>query len=246
MSATIKIADQQVTLGDFSGYKFLEATALLGEIVEAIPLADEQISAYTQRWLADNGSERILDRAAARYMLGTSIDPITDAEWDASDQKLTLSKSPDGNVAMMRAFPVVYKHARTQVERLLCLIATPNSKLEDHDAQGKSSDELYVAGGPVHEMRRLILHRAGVADQARLVLGSMRQLAEEMQAADLGEQMGEFRTAVKALADAIGDNAAAAKRDDEGPSDESESDTEPSVPVSEPSSSTLSSPATPA
>jgi hypothetical protein len=142
----------------------------------------------------------VLDRAAATYLFGQErLEQISEEAWAASDQKLRLAKSPDGNAAFMRAFPSVYKHARRQTENLICLIATPNSKLERPTRTGEA-DRLYEPGGAVHEMRKLILHRAKLPDQMRLVLGSLRQLAEEMQQADLGAQMGEFRTAVKALA----------------------------------------------
>jgi hypothetical protein len=250
MSTTIQIGDKPVTVGDFSAFKFLEALALVGEIMEAVPLADEKISEYTKQWLTQNGSEQALDRASARWLFGRNeqtakwLEAITDAEWEASGQKLRLAKEPDGNAAFMRAFPSVYKHARKQTENLICLIATPNSDLEKADAKGEA-DHLYEQGGPVHEMRELILHRAKLPDQMRLVLGSLKQLAEEMQQADLGAQMGEFRAAVKALATALG-----VSDDRTGPgsaesSDESES-TAQGEPASEPSSSTPSSPAIPA
>lgn len=240
MSTHVTIGDQQVKLGDFSGFKFLEAVALIGEIMEAVPLADEKISEYAQSWTAQNGAERILDRTSARYLLGEAIDPITEAEWQASEQKLRLAKSPDGNAAMMRAFPAVYKHARRQVENLVCLIATPNSLLEDADEKGEAGS-IYESGGVVHGQRKLILHRARITEQVQIVLGSMQQLAEELQEADLGGQMRDFRRAVAALNRAI--NPAASNDEtgtpDDEPNDESEA-TEPPVPASEPSSSTAS------
>lgn len=240
MSERIQIDDTPITVGDFSGFKFLEALALVGEIMEAVPLADEKLSEYSRQWLSVNGSETVLDRAAATYLFGRErLGEIGEEAWAASDQKLRLAKSPDGNAAFMRAFPSVYKHARRQTENLICLIATPNSKLEEADDRGEA-DRLYEPGGAVHDMRKLILHRAKLPEQMRLVLGSMRQLAEELQEADLGAQMGEFRAAVKALNGAI--NPAAS--DDES---STESDAEPDAKDTsqEPSSSTLSSPATP-
>jgi hypothetical protein len=237
MSEHIQIADQQVVVGDFSGFKFLEALALVGEIMEAVPLADEKLSEYSRQWLAANGSENVLDRAAATYLFGRErLDEISEEAWAASDQKLRLAKSPDGNAAFMRAFPSVYKHARRQTENLICLIATPNSDLEEADQQGKA-DQLYEPGGAVHGKRKLILHRAKLPEQMRLVLGSMRQLAEELQEADLGAQMGEFRAAVKALNGAI--NPAASDDEKSTPDDD-----EPDAKVDtsqEPSSSTPSS-----
>jgi hypothetical protein len=245
MSERIQIDDTPVTVGDASGFKFLEELALVGEIMEAVPLAEEQITDYTRHWFDRNGSENVLDRAAATYLFGKDrLAEISEEAWAASDQKLRLAKSPDGNAAFMRAFPSVYKHARRQMENLICLIATPNSKLAEADERGEA-DKIYDPGGPVHEMRRLILHRASVPEQIRLVLGSLRQLAEEMQAADLGAQMGEFRTAVKALAQALGVSDDTTEPESAEPNDENEP-TERDEPVSEPSSSTLSSPATPA
>jgi hypothetical protein len=253
MSTTIQIGDKPVTVGDFSGYKFLEALALVGEIMEAVPLADEKIGEYTRQWLDREGATTTYERATARYVFGNSNDPriraaleaITEADWEASGQKLKIEKSPDGNAAFMRAFPSVYKHARRQTENLICLIATPNSDLEKADAKGESDERLYQPGGAVHEMRDLILHKAKLPDQMRLVLGSLRQLAEEMQAADLGAQMGEFRTAVKALAQALGVSDDKTEPGSAESSDENEP-TERDERVSEPSSSTPSSPATPA
>jgi hypothetical protein len=135
--------------------------------------------------------QNVLDRAAATYLFGQErLEQISEEAWAASDQKLRLAKSPDGNAAFMRAFPSVYKHARKQTENLICLIATPNSDLEKADAKGESDERLYQPGGAVHEMRELILHRAKLPDQMRLVLGSLRQLAEEMQEADLGSADG--------------------------------------------------------
>jgi hypothetical protein len=245
MSERIQIDDTPVTIGDFSGFKFLEALALVGEIMEAVPLADEKLGEYSRQWLAQNGSENVLDRAAATYLFGRErLEQISEEAWAASDQKLRLAKSPDGNAAFMRAFPSVYKHARRQTENLICLIATPNAALEKADADGKG-DHLYEPDGPVHEMRRLILHRAKLPDQMRLVLGSLRQLAEEMQAADLGAQMGEFRTAVKALATALGVSDDRTEPGSAESSDESEP-TAQEERASEPNSSTPSSPAIPA
>jgi hypothetical protein len=246
MSTTIQIGDKPVAVGDFSGYKFLEALALVGEIMEAVPLADEKLSEYTRTWLEQNGSENVLDRAAATYLFGRErLEQISEEAWAASDQKLRLAKSPDGNAAFMRAFPSVYKHARRQTENLICLIATPNSDLEKADAKGEADERLYQPGGAVYEMRDLILHKAKLPDQMRLVLGSLRQLAEEMQAADLGAQMGEFRTAVKALATALGVSDDRTEPGSAESSDESEP-TAQEERASEPNSSTPSSPAIPA
>jgi hypothetical protein len=241
MSQTIELGDQTVRLGDFSGCKFFEAMGLLGEIMEAVPLADEKITEYTKQWLAANGAERVFDRATARYMLGEAIDPITDEEWQASGQTLKLAKGPDGSAAFMRAFPPVYRHAREQVERLICLIATPNSKLAEADDKGEL-DSIYEQGGAVHEQRRLVLHEAKVSQQMKLVIGSVRQLAEELREADVGGDLGELRAAVATLNAAL--NPTAASNDepdtpDDEPSDESDA-TAPDVPVSAPSSSTPS------
>lgn len=242
MSERIQIDDTPITVGDFSGFKFLEALALVGEIMEAVPLADEKLSEYSRSWLAANGSENVLDRAAATYLFGKErLEQISEEAWAASDQKLRLAKSPDGNAAFMRAFPSVYKHARRQTENLICLIATPNGELEKADEKGEA-DRLYEQGGAVHEMRKLVLHRAKLPEQMRLVLGSMRQLAEELQEADLGAQMGEFRAAVKALNGAI--NPAAS--DDETSTPDDDEPDEKAATSPEPNSSTPSSPVTPA
>jgi hypothetical protein len=249
MSTTIQIGDKPVTVGDFSGYKFLEALALVGEIMEAVPLADEKISEYTRQWLAR--AER-LERERARPCSATYLfaDPraLERSARRRGKRAVRSSSSRSRRTATRRSCGRSRRCTSTlakQTENLICLIATPNSDLEKADAKGEADERLYQPGGAVHEMRELILHRAKLPDQMRLVLGLARQLAEEMQAADLGAQMGEFRTAVKALAQALGVSDDKTEPGSAESSDENEP-TERDERVSEPSSSTPSSPATPA
>lgn len=248
MSQIVKLGDQRIEIQDFNALKFLEAMDLLGQIMEIVPRADEEIARYTQQWISQNGSERVVDRASARWLFGadessrTALESITDAEWEASGQTLKLSKAPDGNAAMMRAFPAVYKHARPQVENVLCLLATPNSKLEEADDEGKLSDgQLYAAGGAVHATRKLVLHRARMSEQIALVIASMRQLMDEFREADLGGQMGELREAATMLSRAL-----TGKADDRSDMPDADAPDERADTSPEPSSSTSSSPPTPA
>src|SRR4051794_41984897 len=103
MSERIQIDDTPVTIGDFSGFKFLEALALVGEIMEAVPLADEKLSEYTRQWLAHNGSENVLDRAAATYLFGRErLRQNSEGGGGAGDPKLPLRKKPPRHAAVIR------------------------------------------------------------------------------------------------------------------------------------------------
>lgn len=240
MSQQIKLHDQTITLSDFGGFKFLEAMGLFGEIMEIVPKADEEIGRYTREWLAANGSERVYDRAAARYLFGDDprLESISEEEWQQSEQRLRLAKAPDASAAFMRAFPAVYKHARPQVENLMCLMACPNSALEEADREGKA-DSIYEPGGAVHKMRPLVIHNAKLHQQIALLLGCLRQLAEELRESDLGGQMGELREVMAEVRTAI-----SPPRPDENDGESSTSDAgepdERAVTSSEPSSSTVS------
>jgi hypothetical protein len=247
MSQTVTLGDQQITIQDFNALKFFEAMDLVGQIMEVVPQADELMSRYTKEWLAANGAVQEVDRAAARWLFGQgengrkALESITDAEWEASGQKLRLDKAPDGNSAFLRAFPVVYKHARTQAENLLCLLATPNSKLQDADEAGALGSKLYEKGGAVYETRKLVLHRAKLSQQVSLALACMRQLIDEFRESDLEAQMRDFRQAATELRKALaGESDDKSSTPDDAEPDE-KADTSPA-----PSSSTPSSPATPA
>jgi hypothetical protein len=236
MSQTVKLGDQQIDVQDFNGYKFLEATAILGRIMEVVPEVDAAITSYTQEWLAQNGRERVLDRATAVFMYGDSAKDIPDEVWQVSEQKLRLPQSPSGNATAMRVFPMAYGRARRDVENLIALLATPNSKLEADDDAGRVP---YDEGGSVFETRRMIVHKTKITQQVGLVIACLQQLVEELREADFPSKVGNLREAAEALQKALAGDAVE-------PSDASELEKATPVMSPEPSSSTPSSPDIPA
>lgn len=233
MSNTIALGDQTITVQDFSAFKFLEATDMLGQILAVVPELDPVL-----RGLAQEHAEAFrLRLSSVREVAQIGRENLPDVPtevWEGVVGGLIGESAPSGNDQFVRVFPLVMRKARQPTERLIALLATPNSRLEADD---EASRDPYGPDGSVHETLKLVRHRSKLSQQVGLVLACIRQLTDELREADLGGQMGELRKAAAELQKAL------APPSSEGPTGD-ETSGQPDT-SGEPTSSTHSSPPTP-
>lgn len=188
----VRVGDRTITVQEFSGYKFLEATELVAQVMDQVPELDQQLADWVQHW-ADSHAED-MSRAAAEFMYGADhprLSKISEEAWQQSGQRLQQKPAPNQGMVIAQVFPKAYRFAREPLTNLIALVATPNSELADDDANSRSP---YEDGGSVHKARQFVLHNAGMGALMQLLTVALEATREELQAADLRELMGNLRS----------------------------------------------------
>jgi hypothetical protein len=185
MSTTLHVGDRDITVADFSAYKFLEATELLSRMLEVVPELDDVLARFAKDW-REAHPERTISRAVAELQMPGARE-ITDEAWSRVDHQLTLTNNPTQEQVGLRVFPIVQRHAREHLVNLLALIITPNSELEEADEAGT---DLYAKGGPVYRNARFVLHKARPTAMVNILVKAMEVLGDELREGDMAGALG--------------------------------------------------------
>ena len=175
MPKQVQIGEQPLQLQDFSGYKAFKVMRLAKGILASSPQIQAHIAAYVRKYEAENYVE--LDRAAAMHRFGEDLQHITDADWQASGNKLRLPTSPTSQEISLAAFPVVLDVAEQQAIRLLALIALSNRELEDADNEG-GEDAVDQA---IEAKAKTLVHRAHAEQLLELFLTGYELVEDQLQ-----------------------------------------------------------------
>jgi hypothetical protein len=164
--------------------------------MQIVPELDEYLGEWSDRYVKQHSVS--ITRATAEFRYG-SDDPrlkgITPEAWEASDQRLNLEGEPGPGLVATHLLPKLYKHARPQLERMVALVCTPNSLLEDDDEAGRDP---YGPEGSVHKQLRTVRHRTRPHQWLKAVTVTMDVLREELELADMSELMGKATALLEA------------------------------------------------
>jgi hypothetical protein len=194
---TVELGQTTYTIAPFSPFKFLEVTEAVARILERVKDSrggvDKYVDAYRERNL------HRMSRAEYESMGGTEI---SDEAWQASGNELVLHNTPSTEQLIAEFGPLVYKDARPEVERLICLIVIPNSELEAADLDG---DTLESTGELMRKWRKVVLHDATFG-QAINAFGAafeaVKAESEVVGQGPLGDAMRWLQATAKARMDA--------------------------------------------
>lgn len=161
----VTIGGEPRTLGDFSAYKAFKAMETVAAVEEVWRAVLSASADYKRAYEAENYVEldRTAARRHFRPMPlwetihnedGTTVerpatledgtpivspDPLghlSEADWEATDQKLRLPDSPSEQLMTAHMIPVAFKLGRDQVLRLLAIATVSNADIERWDADG--------------------------------------------------------------------------------------------------------------
>lgn len=192
MPDTVHVGDRDITIADFSAYKFLEATDLLARILEIVPELDADVEAFVKSHAARTAIR--IDRATAEMRYGGVAKQISEETWEKTGQRMTIEDEPSGFQIAMRVWPKIQRHARKDAEWLLALIATANSELEEADEAGV---DLYGHDGPVTRSRRFIVHNGTPSQAAMLIVAAAEVLWAEIEAGSVMDELGKLMDRIR-------------------------------------------------
>lgn len=187
MSDRIRVGDRDLTIAEFSSYKFFEATDILARILEVVPELDTDIEEFAKSYMRRTAIT--LDRATAEMRFGEAAKHVSEETWQRNDQKLVIEDSPSGMQIGLRVWPKVQRHAREDAEWLLALVATPNSELERDDERGVDP---YGDGGSVHDWRKFVRHNATPSQVLKLLVAATTALWSEIEAGNVMDDLGKL------------------------------------------------------
>lgn len=111
---------------------------------------------------------------------------LTDADWQASGNRLRIGKSPSEDVRIAAMVPRAFKLGREQATRLLALALTSNADLEKWDGDGDVDAQLDATA-------RRLLHQAAADELLALAVATLR-LCREQISGPFGEVVEAIRT----------------------------------------------------
>jgi hypothetical protein len=178
---TISLGSRNVTVEPFTGRKALRAFKLLRGITQGAPAIMERWAEFTREY--EEANTVSLSRAEAMFEFPPGrFDHISDADWQASGNRLKVPRSPGTAEKIAAVFPEALDLAETEVLRLLALVAMPNAEVRENrgnieDALDALAEEIIDA--PYEQLLELaVLGGEAVDEQYR------------RKAAALGDRMG--------------------------------------------------------
>src|SRR5262245_44151242 len=133
----VTLGDKTYTLEGFRAFKALRAGDILARITHDVPGILEKMAEYSAR--AEEWNTVTVGRASAQAQYPHLVVGMTDADWEAENNTVTLVKPPEFEEQIVAVFPEIFKTARDHVLELLALIIAPNSELRRADDQGEQA-----------------------------------------------------------------------------------------------------------
>lgn len=150
---TLTLGTRNVTVQPFSGRKIIRAMKLLRGITEGAPEVLEAWAKFTSDYEKNNSvtltrAEALFEFPPAVNEAGVTVragrlDHLSDDDWAASGNKITVPKTPGNGEKIAAVFPKAMDLAEESVTRLLALVAIgePELKAARGDVEAKL-DEL--------------------------------------------------------------------------------------------------------
>lgn len=148
----------------------------------------------TRRVEMEDGRLEIVDEPVMNEATGEPLlspDPLghlTDADWEASGQKLRIPEQPAETLQVAAMVPLAFKHGRDAALSLMALVLATNAELEDWDREGAEKvDE------KLKERAAELRHRAKLDEIVDLATATL-QLCREQVAGPFGKLADQART----------------------------------------------------
>lgn len=129
MAETVQIGEREYRVERFTIYK----AELVGDAVSAVfdklPQIDDHLAKFRDKYREQNSFT--LTRATAEFRHPDIAANMSDAAWEASDQRIVVPVSPAPEEELAHAFPLAFQIAREEVLRVLAIVSTSNQELED-------------------------------------------------------------------------------------------------------------------
>jgi hypothetical protein len=126
----VTIGNTNIVIDGISGWKFLEATEIVGNITEAAPDIFEKMEAFTVKRI--QAGEKVYTRASALVAFpDQGLQELSDERWTAMDNEIRLpGPRPTTQEQVAQILPEALKVTRPLVCRLLAVLAVPDGELE--------------------------------------------------------------------------------------------------------------------
>lgn len=132
----------------------------------------------TRRVELEDGSVEIVDEPVLGENGEALLSPdplghLTDADWEASGQKLRIPETPADQLQVAAMVPIAFKHGREAALSLMALVLASNAELEEWDREGSD-----VVDQKLRDRAADLRHRAGLdelVDLATAVLALCRE-----------------------------------------------------------------------
>lgn len=171
----VRIKDKVITIPSISGWKFLEAAELIAQITEQLPELYNGMEEFRLKRI-ETGT-RVWPRAAALVQFPEQLARITDEEWAAMGEELTLpGGAPSTQEQVAQVFPQALAKAKPLVVRLLSVLTIPGEELEAAVAAG--GEGLATA---LDKWGNFILLNGRMADLLKLVVMAIDAFKAEAQ-----------------------------------------------------------------
>jgi hypothetical protein len=167
-----------------SGHKVFTALAILREVSREMPKITQEWSNFEREYRKQNSV--VLDRTQALMQFPDRLAHMTDADWEASGNKLTVGVSPSQEQTVAAVFPVAIDLAEKQVMRLMALVLASNEDIKLYRNEGTTKERLdqranELLDADISELIELAVVAAEVVDD---------QVRSKIQ--ELGQRTGKF------------------------------------------------------
>lgn len=211
----VRIGERLIPIESPNGFKFMEATELIGQISEAVPTLQAESERFVREYRERNGE--VLDRAIALIKYPEALKDVDDEWWESQGQKVTLlGDKPDGFQHGLAMFKKVYSAAREPLVRLVAVLAAPAGDLHREDTGGDLNAYLEKFG-------KELLHNGRLTDLVVILVRSLEAMKDEF------AQDGEAMRAVGEIQTFLGRGTATPTPSASSPSTSSEPSDEPSA-----------------
>lgn len=120
--------------------------------------------------------EPVLNEETGEPLL--SPDPLghlTDADWEASGQKLRIPEQPNETLQVAAMVPLAFKHGRDATLSLMALVLAKNSELEEWDREGGD-----VVDAKLRDRAETLKHRADLDELVDLATAVLEMCREQV------------------------------------------------------------------
>jgi hypothetical protein len=201
----VKINGEDVSIGAFSAYKAFIAMDLVAAVEGVGRVVVSEVAEFKRAFEAENvvtltraearrkfpplplyetvtddETGAIIERPMMRdgeIVIGPDpLAHLTDADWEASGNVLTIPSSPTETMQIAAMVPKAFKLGRVETLRLLALITTSNRDLETWDEAGEDLEAKLDAGG------KRLQHDCSTAEIIDLATAAILVCKEEISA----------------------------------------------------------------
>jgi hypothetical protein len=187
---TVTIGGENLKVEEFTGRKGVWALKLLQQILNAVPKIQAQLAEFLRTYGEEHAIE--LSRSEAKKLFGSSLDHLTEDDWEKSGQVLRRRAMPSVPEQIAAVFPLAMDEGEEHVVKLLALLVTPNNEVKRLARSGGLLEHLTATGddllddGMLEELLELAVVAGETLDE---------QLLSKTQ--ELGDRLGKLKALLR-------------------------------------------------